>query len=102
MKRVLVRYRVKAERADENQRFVREVFAQLRRERPAGVRYATFVLEDGVSFVHLASIEAADGSNPLTGLDAFRAFTARIADRCEEPPVTVPLHEVGSYRVFDA
>ncbi len=102
MKRVMVRYKVKLDRAAENQRYVEAVFAQLDRDRPAGIRYATFKLDDGVSFVHMASLEAADGSNPLLALAAFKEFTAQIKDRCDVPPETVTLNEVGSYRVFAA
>jgi hypothetical protein len=100
MKRVMVRYTVKAERASENERYIQAVFAQLERDKPAGLRYASFKLDDGVSFVHLASVETADGSNPLLALAAFKEFTAQIKDRCEGPPVTVDLHEVGSYRLL--
>jgi hypothetical protein len=98
----MVRYRVKADRAAENETYVKKVFEQLERERPTGVRYATFKLDDGVSFVHIASIQSEDGTNPLTELSAFKAFTADIKDRCEEPPVTVKLNEVGSYEFFEA
>jgi hypothetical protein len=100
MKRVMVRYRVQAAQAADNERYIRAVFAELARARPAGLRYASFKLTDGVSFVHLASIETSDGSNPLTALAAFQELTARIEDRCDEPPVSVELHEVGSYRMF--
>jgi hypothetical protein len=102
MKRVMVRYRLKAECVDDNVRLVRAVFDELARAAPTGIRYTTFQLPDRVSFVHLASIETADGSNPLLALDAFRAFSAAIKDRCEEPPATAELSEVGNYRVFDA
>ncbi len=100
MKRVMVRYKVRAERAADNERYIQAVFAQLDRERPAGLRYATFKLDDGISFVHVASVEATDGGNPLAALTAFKEFTAQIKERCEEPPVTSELHEVGSYRFF--
>ena len=100
MKRIMVRYKVKSERAKENEKFIAKVFEQLNREKPAGLRYASFKLKDGVSFVHIVSLEAADGSNPLGELAAFKAFTAQISDRCEEPPVPVELSEVGSYRFF--
>jgi hypothetical protein len=100
-RRVLVRYTVHPERAAENVRYVEAVFEQVRRDAPAGLRYATFRLPDGVSFVHLASIETEDGSNPLVALEAFRAFTASIRERCVEPPHTVELTVVGSYRFFD-
>jgi hypothetical protein len=100
MQRVMVRYRVKSDRAADNERLIGAVFAELERSKPAGLRYASFKLDDGVSFVHLASVETADGSNPLVALAAFKEFTAQIKDRCEEPPVTTTLHEVGSYRLF--
>ena len=100
MKRVMVRYRVKADRAADNERHVQAVFAELERDKPAGIRYATFKLDDGVSFVHVASVETPDGTNPLLAQPAFKEFSAQIKDRCEEPPTTVTLHEVGSYRLL--
>ena len=100
MKRVMVRYKVKADRAAENENYITKVFEQLKNDRPSGLRYASFKLNDAVSFVHIVSIDAHDGSNPLGELSAFKAFTAQIKDRCEESPVTVDLKEVGSYRFF--
>src|SRR5215212_10241430 len=100
MKRTMVRYKIKADRVAENERYIISVFEQLEREKPAGLRYASFKLEDGVSFMHIASHETEDGSNPLTALSAFKAFTADIRDRCEEPPVAVDLQEIGSYAAF--
>jgi hypothetical protein len=99
MKR-MVQYKVKPERVDENERHVRAVYEELHRVKPAGLRYATFRLPDGQSFLHLVSHEAA-GSNPLTALPAFKAFAAQIQDRCETPPVTTDLEEIGSYGFFD-
>ena len=96
----MVRYKVKAGRAEENERYIANVFEQLRREKPSGLRYASFKLEDGLSFVHIVSHDAADGRNPLTELSAFKAFVAGVRDRCDEPPVTVELREIGSYGVF--
>ena len=97
MKRVMVRYRVKAERVDENASYIEKVFRQLRKDRPAGLRYASFRLDDGVTFVHLADVDTADGNNPLTTTEAFKAFQAGLKDRCEELPVVAELHEVGSF-----
>jgi hypothetical protein len=101
MKRTMVRYKVKADRAAENERYIARVFEQLERERPVGIRYASFKLEDGVSFVHIASHDSTDDRNPLTELSAFKAFAAGVKDRCDEPPVAVEMHEIGSYRFFD-
>jgi hypothetical protein len=98
MRQVMVRYKVKPDRAAENEELVRAVYAELERTRPAGLRYATFVLEDGVSFVHVSSLETEDGRNPLSEVEAFARFQEGIADRCEEPPTVAQLREIGSFR----
>jgi len=100
MKRMLVRYRVKPERAQENRKLIETVFSQLREAAPAGLGYASFQLEDGVSFVHMASIDTEDDSNPLAVLDAFKAFTRDIQERCDEPPLAMGMTEIGAYRFF--
>jgi hypothetical protein len=100
MKRLMVRYRVRADQAATNERYVKDVFEQLEQKQPSGLRYASFKLDDGVSFVHIVSQETTDGTNPLSDMPAFEAFTAAIADRCEEKPVVTPLNEVGSYKMF--
>ena len=101
MRQVMVRYRVKPELAQENERLVRAVYDELAQSAPAGLRYATFTLEDGVSFVHLASIETDDGHNPLQDIAAFKRFQENSRELREEPPVTSELREIGSYRMFD-
>lgn len=98
MKRIMVRYKVKPEHAAENSALVRDVYTELALTTPAGFRYGTFTLDDGVSFVHLATQEGEQ--SPLGEIAAFRRFQAGIGDRCEEPPVVTELHEVGSFR-FD-
>jgi hypothetical protein len=100
MKRLLVRYKVKADRADENQQYIEKVFEELHENNPPGLRYASFKLRDGQSFVHIVAIETADGSNPLIETPAFKTFNAGIQDRCDEQPVLSEMLEVGSYRFF--
>lgn len=100
MKRILVRYKVKSDKAEENESYIRKVFEELRQTAPEGLRYASFKLDDGLSFVHIASIETNDGNNPLGQLEAFQKFQEGIRDRCEEPPVAVDLNDIGNYRLF--
>lgn len=97
MKTMLIRYQVKPEMGDENQRLVEEVFAQLAREKTAGLRYQTFRLEDGVSFLHIATREGGPDDSPLPKLETFKAFVAGIKDRCVEPPVQTEMEPVGRY-----
>ena len=96
MRQVMVRYKVKPDRAEENEQLVRAVYDELAATEPGGLRYATFRLDDGVSFVHIATVEG--DRNPLAEVEAFTRFQADVRDRCEEPPVVTELHEVGSYR----
>ncbi len=96
----IVRYRSKPDRADENQALIERVFVELDANGPAGLRYASFRLADGVSFVHVAAVETDDGTNPLTQSPAFVEFLREIADRCEEGPAASDATLVGSYRFF--
>ena len=97
MPEVVVRYRVKPDRVAENEELVGRVYAGLAVLGHAGIRYATYRLADGLTFVHVASIDPAHGPNPLLDLPAFAAFTAGIADRCDEPPQASDASLVGSY-----
>jgi hypothetical protein len=101
MKRVVVRYKVKDGRADENERLIERVFAKLGESKPEGLRYASFRLSDGVTFVHVAEIDREDGSNPLSALEEFRDFTRDLDARCDEGPLGLDATVVGAYRVFD-
>jgi len=96
MRTVVVRYQVRPEAAEENERLIRQVFAQLARDQLPGVRYQVVKLADGVSFEHIASHDGT-GPNPLTQLAAFKEFAGGIRDRCVEPPVTVEAQVVGAY-----
>lgn len=100
MSKVMVRYTVKPEAAATNEELVRNVYAELNQSRPAGFHYATFVLDDGVSFVHIASKENESEPGPLPEIAAFQEFVSGINDRSLEPPVTVELREIGSYGVW--
>ena len=100
MNRVIVRYKVKGDNVQENIDYIQAVFAALEKSRPEGLRYASFQLEDGVSFVHIASIETDNGENPLPALDEFKSFVKDITQRCEEAPVACSAETIGAYRIF--
>jgi len=101
MKRVMVQYRVKPDLATEHEELVRAVCAELKETRPEGLRYATFKLDDGVSFVHLAEHDEEDSPNQLTPLASFRRFQEGIAERCDEPPVVSEVSTIGAYRAWE-
>ena len=91
----VIRYQTRPEHAAENERLIRDVFAELAAEQPEGLRYASFRLDDGVSFVHVAVF---DGDvNPLSTSTAFAEFQSGIGVRCAEGPVAADASLIGSY-----
>jgi len=96
MRTVMVRYKTAAAHAAANAALVHAVFDELRGRTPAGLRYATYALADGVTFVHIATHDAPD-ANVLTELPAFKAFQSQLEERCVEPPVVTELSPVDSY-----
>jgi hypothetical protein len=93
----VIRYKTRPEKADENERLIRRVFAELSSGEPEGLRYAAFRLGDGVTFLHVAIV---DGDNPLLVSEAFGDFQSGIDERCEEGPFPADATLVGSYGVF--
>jgi hypothetical protein len=97
MKTILVRYKIRDTAVAENEELIHAVFDELRASAPQGLRYSTFKLADGSTFVHLAMIDTADGSNPLVALDSFKRFQQGLPERCVEPPVASDLVAVDGY-----
>jgi len=92
----VIRYRTTPEAADENARLVAAVYAALAEARPDDLEYATYRLEDGVTFVHVAKLP--DESNPLASIPAFAEFQREIESRCVEQPSPQRATVVGQYR----
>ena len=97
MKKILVRYKVKSNRVEENETLVKEVYKQLHENNIDGFRYTTIKLEDGVSFIHIAFTDTEEANAAFSKLPAFRNFQANIKDRCEELPVVNQITVIGSY-----
>lgn len=96
MEKVIVRYKVKPGKAGENEQLIKGVYQQLHRQGMEGLSYATYKLEDGLTFMHIANYTG-EGKAPLTSIDAFKNFQAEIKDRCDELPVVYHVIEIGSY-----
>jgi hypothetical protein len=92
----IIQYEVKPDQAEENQRLVEAVFAQLKAEKPQGLHYATFRMEDGVSFIHFVAYDD-DDADLLRPLAAFQAFQQNAADRIIAPTRRGVATLVGSY-----
>ena len=98
MKANVIRYQTRGpEEAENNQRLIEGVFAELADHKPDGLRYAAFRLADGVSFMHV--VVAEEGDEALTGLASFKEFQREIGDRLAGPPQFTETTVVGAYRM---
>ena len=91
----VIRYRTKPECADENARLIAAVFEELAQDDTAGIRYTALRLDDGVTFLHIAVLDADD--NPLDSSAAFAAFQSDIGSRLDEGPFPATSTVVGSH-----
>jgi antibiotic biosynthesis monooxygenase len=98
MRNAIVRYRVKPGQEEHNEELVRAVYAELAERDPGGFHYATFRLEDGLTFVHVWVQE--DGAIELKDVAAFRGFRSGLGERCEWGPEVSAAEQVGSYELF--
>ena len=95
MSRMLVRYRARPDKIEENERLIREVFRELQAKAPADVRYLVLRLSDG-TFCHLVE----DGAKMIPSLDAFAAFRRGGEERRLDEPQQLEASVVGNYRML--
>jgi L-rhamnose mutarotase len=98
MRTTIVQYKIKPSHVAENERLIRDVYAELNAAQPNGFHYRTFLLEDGVSFVHMAIAEDTAAEDTLPNTTAFRRFQQSLADRCDELPKATPARTIGSHQ----
>ena len=97
MKRINVRYRLKAEHVQENEELIQKVFRQLHELNPPGIHYAIHKLADGVTFLHNALYETDGAHHLFTALSAFMDFQKSVKERCDELPVVSNATQIGAY-----
>jgi hypothetical protein len=97
-KRLVTRYEMRsAHDADENQRRVEGVFAELAENKPDNVSYIVLRLDDN-SFVHLSFHDHGDDEvNPIASTTAFAHFQDGHGDRRDGPVVQKTASLVGAY-----
>jgi hypothetical protein len=94
-KAFVIRYEMRPETADENQELIKKVFAELEERKPAGLRYASFRLADGVTFVHVGTMP--DDSSPLAETAAFQEFQKAFGERAATKPDASGAELLGWY-----
>jgi EmrB/QacA subfamily drug resistance transporter len=92
--RRMVTYSVKHGCAEENSAYVHDVMADLEARGAHGLTYEVFLLDDGVTFVHV--VEGDD--QPILSTEAFQRFASTLVrDRCVGAPAQRTLTLVGRY-----
>lgn len=94
-KAFVIRYEMRPETAEENQKLIENTFAELAQTCPEGLSYAAFRLGDGVTFVHVGVMP--EGSNPLMESAAFQEFQRAFGERAASGPIASDAVLVGSY-----
>lgn len=108
MKAVIVRYTVKAAFADDNQRNIERVMAEMRERADDGIRYQAFRVpaadgDEGVRFVHFGMYADDAAVDRMTSVESFKAFQAALKGSGPlSPPKAEWLDRIGSsYPLFD-
>ncbi|WP_068082670.1 hypothetical protein [Polycladidibacter stylochi] len=96
MTKVHIRYTVRPEDMQENNTLLKAFFDELEAVKPAGLTYEAYLIEDGVTFVHV--VDSATNAAPFRDLRSYRRYRDTLQARCNEPPQMVTLKVIGSYR----
>ena len=97
MSAVKVQYTVKQEYAAKNKENISRVMSDLRLINNPGIKYSSFVLEDGKTFMHFAIFKNDEANKVLNNLESFKQFQAGLkASGPEAPPKAENLSLVAS------
>lgn len=96
---LMVRAKIQEENVADARAAVEKVIQALEQTQPAGVRYASCLLSDGVTFVALVGLED-DGSHPLRELPAYAEMVENLRHWYDGPPAVDRMTVAGSYGLF--
>ena len=95
MNAVKVQYTVRADYVETNKKNIARVMGALREIGSPDIRYSSFLLEDGKTFVHFVMRANDEAGSALANLDAFKEFQQQLgACQPESPPPKFPLISV--------
>ena len=97
MKAVRVQYTVQRDFAEQNKSNIQKVMNAIRANPVPGMQYASFVLADGVTFVHINMASDSDTMDELNKVKEFQDFQAALkASDPISPPDVQPLNLVAA------
>jgi hypothetical protein len=95
MDKVMIRYRVTADRLDQHLALLRAAYDELHASAPENLRWVTYQLDDSLSFLDIVS--GSGDPADLAARPAFHRFRSTLDDRCDEPPTMNGITEIGRY-----
>ncbi len=103
MKSVKVEYTVQESFVETNKKNIAVVMNDLRKIGHPGVKYCTFLQDDGQTFVHFGMYSDADALKTVTTLPSFNQFRMELkASNPLSPPKSQDLSLVGTmYDIFE-
>src|SRR5690242_10044405 len=97
MKIVRVQYTTRLEFASVNQKNINAIVDELKTIGHPGIKYTTWLLPDGKTFMHFDILENEEAHQVLQGLESFKKFARELeASQLEAEPVLEILSLVGS------
>lgn len=95
MPKVLIRYTARPSEVSENTQLLKAFIDELRSTTPAELTYETYLMEDGLTFVHI--VDSNTGPAPFRDLATYRNHRDTVTSRCTSPPEMIALSEIGTY-----
>ncbi len=101
MKITRVQYTVQADFGEENRRNIAAVMHELRSLDNTDLKYATYLLDDGKTFMHLVHHNSSRAEHLPTSLESFQHFQTQLKEHLEIPPKVETLEFVdASFQLF--
>jgi len=86
MNTVKVQYTVKKEHVEKNKQNIHNVIKELKELNQNNVIYTAYLLDDGKTFMHIASAEEGSPGDVIGNLSAFKKFREELQGNAESPP----------------
>jgi len=96
----IVTYKIKDGQVAKNKKLIEAVFSKLKETDSSGIKYASTIGEDKLTFTHIAFFESPEGQKALSESPEFKEFQRDLKARCEIPPKATFMEIVDSYQLF--
>jgi hypothetical protein len=101
MKISRVQYTIQPDFVEQNKKNIEAVMSELRTINNPGFKYASYVLDDGKTFMHLVHYSSAESEYLPGSLETFKHFQSQLNGHFEVPPKAESLELVeSSFNLF--